>query len=348
MTADKPTTASQWVVRLNTGPWPPALQDELDKWLDENPRHQTEFEALLSVWNTATHLSDSVVARGELEKLQSFISLRSSVTFAWLFKRAVPAVAVVSALFLAVMQVITPATRDIPLLSNENSAATFISEIKHYELPDGSTVTMNADSTMYVQFDDSTRAVHLSRGEAFFEVKPEPGRPFIVSAGGHSVRVTGTKFNVNFTPMGGSLEVGVTEGHVNVRGKPSNDDAADSASLAPGDVVLMAEGKPSVRKRMPTSNIGAWRNGRLHFDHAALRDVLTDINRYTYKRFVIGDPQLADLVMSGSFRSGDTQSVLYSLQTLYDIRAEDAGDVWLLMKRTPDAARPTQERSSNP
>jgi transmembrane sensor len=65
-----------------------------------------------------------------------------------------------------------------------------------YDLPDGSTVTLNAGST--VSFHKRTwaknRAIQLE-GEAFFEVKK--GSPFTVSTHAGSVEVLGTSFNVD-------------------------------------------------------------------------------------------------------------------------------------------------------
>lgn len=64
-------------------------------------------------------------------------------------------------------------------------------------LPDGSIVWLNAGSTISYEpaFNGAKREIILN-GEAFFDIKPQAGRPFIVHAGNIDIRVLGTAFNV--------------------------------------------------------------------------------------------------------------------------------------------------------
>src|SRR5690606_4696634 len=75
------------------------------------------------------------------------------------------------------------------------SIATKNGEIRQVQLPDGSTVTLNAAST--IEYNSLTwflrRKISLN-GEAFFKVLKGPS--FSVGAGKASVEVLGTSFNV--------------------------------------------------------------------------------------------------------------------------------------------------------
>lgn len=80
-------------------------------------------------------------------------------------------------------------------------------------LPDGTKVFLNQNSTLTsaVDFNDETRTVTLT-GEAYFDVKRDETRPFIIKANGTEVRVLGTSFNVR--AYNKRVSVAVTSGKV--------------------------------------------------------------------------------------------------------------------------------------
>ncbi len=86
--------------------------------------------------------------------------------------------------------------------------------LKNVTLPDGSTVTMNSNTTLsYMKhFRGNTRNVTLT-GEAFFEVIPDKSRPFIIHTDEASIRVVGTSFNVVTRGSSSTVEVFVYYGH---------------------------------------------------------------------------------------------------------------------------------------
>src|SRR5690606_2603405 len=68
-------------------------------------------------------------------------------------------------------------------------------------LPDGSTVLLNNNSSLDFpqQFTGDTREVIL-KGEAYFDIKPDASRPFIIHTGKVKTRVLGTAFNIRAYP----------------------------------------------------------------------------------------------------------------------------------------------------
>jgi transmembrane sensor len=92
--------------------------------------------------------------------------------------------------------------------------ATEVGEQRSFRLADGSTVILDSRSRLRLDFDDSVRAVDLLQGRALFRVAANPGRPFIVHAGGTTVRVMGTQFDVNENAR--ATVVTVVEGRVAV------------------------------------------------------------------------------------------------------------------------------------
>jgi transmembrane sensor len=79
-------------------------------------------------------------------------------------------------------------------------------------LPDGSTLTLDADSAVDVRLYGDRREIRLHRGGAFFDVARDPARPFVVLAGAARVTGLGTRFAVQAEPDG--VEVSVESGRV--------------------------------------------------------------------------------------------------------------------------------------
>lgn len=90
-------------------------------------------------------------------------------------------------------------------------------------LPDGTKVWLNAGSALEYSTDFNTkkREVKLS-GEAFFKVKTNRSKPFIVMADNIAVKAYGTSFNVKAYPEEKEVTTTLVEGKVEIEGKEKN------------------------------------------------------------------------------------------------------------------------------
>lgn len=177
-------------------------------------------------------------------------------------------------------------------------------------LEDGSLVQLNARSAVAFEFDEGKRTVQLLRGEAFFQVAPDPERPFAVEAGGGRAVALGTAFNVRIGEEG--VAVTVVEHKVRV----TNDSSPDVVDVGEGEAIGFVAGnvgaiRPAVEGAL------AWRDGRLIADNMLLEDVVAEIGRYQAGAIFIPDAALAKRRVSGAFTISDPQSALDVLrQTL--------------------------------
>src|SRR5262249_47946826 len=115
-------------------------------------------------------------------------------------------------------------------------------EVRNIALPDGSAVTLDAQSTVVARFGANARNIDLERGRAFFAVAPDPAKPFAVTAGDRRVIAVGTRFDVNVTPLG--MMVTLVQGHVRIE---SADGAASPVMLEPGQQYIERSGAAEVR-----------------------------------------------------------------------------------------------------
>lgn len=177
--------------------------------------------------------------------------------------------------------------------------ADFITDSKsqaEIRLEDGSMVRLGPGSALRAQVSATGRQVTLYAGEAFFEVAPDPDRPFRVDAEGTRVTVLGTGFNVRIGER--DTDVAVKHGRVRVEhGEPN----AANELLTSGQWVRMSAGAPAARGEMSPDVVGSWSRTRLVAVDRPLSDVIEDLRRrYAGRIVLLGDaPQ--DLSVTGIF-----------------------------------------------
>jgi len=110
-------------------------------------------------------------------------------------------------------QTLTPASAAISFTTFSTKAG----ERKILTLPDGTLLTLNSLSSVQISNDFSAiRNVRIIDGEAFFDVKHDMKRPFIIKSGPLTTQVLGTAFNIRAYRELDNFSVGVVRGKVSV------------------------------------------------------------------------------------------------------------------------------------
>ncbi len=214
--------------------------------------------------------------------------------------------------------------------SSVEEYATGNGEQRKVELPDGTAVLLNANSSLRLPaggWSADERTVRLD-GEAFFQVtkqlaQGEP-RPFLVKTEAAVVRVLGTRFNVR--QRRGSLHVFLEEGAVKV-GWPGT--AHQATELLPGETVDFAAAHlpPVHRPAFTPENETAWTRGRLVFERVSLRKALDDLSDLYGIAFVLAGPELETKEVSSAGIPVDNQEVaLRLLATALNLKIEERED----------------------
>ena len=144
-------------------------------------------------------------------------------------------------------------------------------EWKTINLPDGSTVYLNANSTLELANNwekESNRQVKLA-GEAFFEVskKPTTNAKFQVITDNLTIEVLGTQFNVN--TKSDNTEVFLEEGKIKL------DLGESDAMMTPGDFIAYSKTAKKIieNKKLKTDLPGTWRNGVLSIKEKTIAEI---------------------------------------------------------------------------
>jgi len=172
-------------------------------------------------------------------------------------------------------------------------------------LADGSSVVLGPLSTLNeAPGANGERTLELT-GTAYFDVVHDPKRPFTVVSQGVETRVLGTTFGVR--GYDADVEVLVESGRVRVRAR----DSGDGVTLRPGQMgTVHQDGSVTVRSQVDVSARLDWREGRLFFEQAALRDVARELERWYGIDVVITDSAIAAYPLTATLADGSIETVL--------------------------------------
>lgn len=307
----------------------------LSNWLKEDPGREEIFYYHLSLLETENpqHLPDVNSKAEAYEKylrgeLQSTINLQDSGATEAVPQRKIGYRWWLAASVILVVSVTSVFTRDAFLYKTYSAEKGMIRSVV---LEDGSTVTLNANSSIKVLRDfmeHENREVWID-GEAFFEVAKKPDMmKFIVHTNNFDVEVLGTKFNVNDRRC--KSEVMLAEGKVKLVARNK-----EHLIMEPGEQVSVSNSKGNFERQIATpEKYEAWRNNMLVFENTPLARVAETIEDYYGVTIILDDPLLSNRQFTGTLPNNDLKIVLMALKASYKIDIERKGRRIFLTRKT--------------
>ena len=187
------------------------------------------------------------------------------------------------------------------------------------QLPDGTIAWLNAESKLQYPeiFDDSVRKIYLE-GEAFFDVKHDKSRPFVIDMNGGRIKVLGTSFNVRVYPGEQGIETTVLTGKVAFQ---SEDDA--SSYILPGEQVIYHKlDKVLIKQPIDTGKIVAWTRGELIFRDESLKDVARELERWFDIKMNVRNKKLLKCRITANFNNKSLEEILKNITEILPIDYE--------------------------
>ncbi|MEO7207466.1 MAG: FecR family protein [Steroidobacteraceae bacterium] len=319
--------ASAWFIEFRAGDVDADARMRFIEWLRRSPEHIHAYLEISGVWadlptaDPAGKIDIAALierARGEPDVIALPSDRpRSSTAPAdvkphavWRSRRA--AVALTAAVLLASAAVI--------FLDRGKFNATYttgIGEQRTVQLMDGSTVELNARSTIQVHLTAEQRDVILLEGQALFRVAKDKQRPFVVRAGDAQVRAVGTEFDVYKKQT--ATVVTVVEGRVETYDELDSPGTA-AIVLSAGEQLTVLPHVVTKPTRTDTAVATAWVQKRLIFEETPLSDVAEEFNRYNRRPLIIDDHELGNLKISGVYSSTDPASLINFLRNQNSIQ----------------------------
>ncbi|MFK7970809.1 MAG: FecR family protein [Bacteroidia bacterium] len=166
------------------------------------------------------------------------------------------------------------------------------------DLPDGSSVMVNAAS--HIEFDkenwETNREVHLE-GEAYFDV--EKGSTFKVLTSMGDVEVLGTRFNVYARKDG--FEVACLSGKVKVT--PESGSSSTFSILSPQQIFRASTQSAGAVTELGDKQAASWRKGEFSFDNTPLIEVIAVMERQYNVQIELDG--ISERVFFGNFTNDD-------------------------------------------
>ncbi|MDR1161100.1 MAG: FecR domain-containing protein [Tannerellaceae bacterium] len=176
-------------------------------------------------------------------------------------------------------------------------------------LPDRSIVWINAGSTLtYSDNVAGNQREVLLEGEAYFEVTPDPLKPFIVKAGTLDVEVLGTSFDVRAYKDEQTIDVVLLTGKVDVYLNHATDGHRNAdAALSPNQMLSYNRETNDIHIAVVHSpDYSAWKDGQIKFSEQSFTRIARDLERRYNIEIEINSAYLKKEIFTGSFSEKHT------------------------------------------
>jgi transmembrane sensor len=202
-------------------------------------------------------------------------------------------------------------------------------------MDDGSVLYAGPDTELTFQMDGKQRSVTFIRGEAFFDVAPDPTQPFVVNTDYGAVRVLGTEFLTAY--KGDSVVVTVLEGKVQVTPKWAGDGVQPTAPLVANQQVVLSSAGVRGPVTVDAEREVKWVRNWYEPHGEMVCEIIQQLNQRHDVEVVVDDPQVCRVRISSlSFRPSEPEVFVGKVNQLYaeyPNREGDAGGVLRLQQR---------------
>lgn len=266
----KTNNISKIIKRYLSDRFPKKTEERVQRWIIADNNTKEKEDASLEYWNELkteidanTYSSLKRVNRriGYSEKQLSTVSFN---------KRALQIAAILIPLFMIARGYYYHTQTKL------TEVTVAYGETRHLFLPDSSEIWINAGSHIKYPktFNDKQRLVYLE-GEAYFSVRKDQSRPFIVKTEQLSVKVIGTKFNVKAYPEDELITTTLTSGKVEII-TPTK----ESKILQPNEQLTYNTSTSLMHiENISSTETNAWLSGQLLFINSSFKDIKQTLER---------------------------------------------------------------------
>lgn len=266
----KKDNISDIVKSFVSGRFSSETEEKVQEWFIDEQNEEEKRNASFDIWNETDGEPDRN-AYAALEKVNAKIGYsRKSVP---LYKR----LAWVAAILIPVLLVGGGYFYYTHLQSDYVEVVAAYGEDKHLVLPDASEVWLNSGTTIrYPKNRDANERLIYLEGEAYFSVKKDVTKAFVVKTDGVVVQVLGTEFNVKAYPGEEKIVTTLVKGMVEVY---VNTDA--SLLLHPNEQLVYDRNtlETHIEKVLPEES-NAWLSGGIVFVNSSFKDILQTLERH--------------------------------------------------------------------
>lgn len=300
--------AVHWLMEMQQGALNPRQQAAWQQWLDAHSEHQRAWDHIQRV-NQRLRGMPSPLAHAALNApksssrrraLKLLLVLGAGSAAAWSLRQ----------------QHLLP-----PLSADYRSP---VGQRRKVQLADGSQLQLNTGSAVDVHFDGQQRLIRLLEGEILLTARAGPA-PLTVLTGQGLLSSQAARLNVR--QFGDHTQVAVLDGQAEIL--PSRYSGLPLTVGAAHQVNFTRKGWDT--PRATDANSGAWADGMLVAAHMRLEDFLNELSRYRRGQLNCA-PQVANLLLSGSYPLDDSERILDLLQVSLPVSVRRFTRYWVTVE----------------
>jgi transmembrane sensor len=304
-----------------------SAEDEalIARWLAADEANAQYYRQLKRLWSVAPSvlppLDQSIDTEAALRKVKNSFATAAPQPVVkrlslWYTLAAAASVCLLVAVFVLL--------RRDPVLPETIIAAN--DKVVNNTLSDGSMVALNRHAVLTTRLTDKQRRVKL-QGEAFFEVKPDVQRPFVVEVTELEIKVVGTAFNVDQQTDSNMVKVSVKEGKVRLQ------HADQAILLVAGQQAIFnrREGRIETLSATVHPNTGAFRDRILTFDNTSFTEVLNTLKAVYGVEFVVKNQRILNCHASVRFSNMSLERILEILKDTHLLTITPSGDNYYIL-----------------
>jgi len=318
--------AAQWFLAMQQPDISHNEKKKFTDWLKADANNQSEYFRLRKIWQALpTALAQSSIPKSTIPKSTTAKTTTAKTTLATTLAQPITQAESIDALTPAAKQkntnlfrlwhFATAACLCLALLITQPWSMSVTAE--HYanqagktkliNLNDGSTIKLNNDSKIIVEYSNKQRRINLVKGEAYFTVAKAANRPFIVKHNNYQFTALGTEFLLRAAK---SLKLIVTEHSVAVSDENGRNIIIEQAS---GIEIGTGTRQGNSWQALSKDNIAqllSWRKQQLSFNQRPLKEVLIELERYLPGNIHLSDASLANEPVTGIFNLDKPEDIL--------------------------------------
>lgn len=297
--------------------------ETFEKWMTSNPENKAIFDKMREIWEKSSEIEVfdkiDVTADWKLVKSKSGASVKSRKLR--VFMRYAASLVLLMGLSFVFLYETTPGFGKLAQQKTEINKDQVL-------LADGTQVYLNEKSRLVYpnQFGSKKRNVKLE-GEAYFQVKSDPSKPFIITSGNAIIEVLGTAFNVRNDEYGRTI-VTVQSGKVSLTDQKTK------------KVVYLTKGEKGIlhdsnltESENDEPNFDAWKTGILRFNKTPIPVVFKYIEDYYGVKITNRCERIDTLTFNSIFDNDDIKDVISELELHLNVKTVKRGKHLIVSER---------------
>lgn len=335
--------AIEWHMRMQENDLSLDDHAQFESWLTINSEHTQAYQRIKTLWQKFDDVEPDVI-KPILNNTPDFLNAPDFLNMKKPRKKSLKKAATALSILLVGLMVYQQQKPQQLWVANYQ---TKIGEQRTITLPDNSTLILDTQTVVELDFTNKQRHIVLKQGELFIQVAKDRNRPLIVSTQNATARALGTQFMVQvstdksqsqtLTKFQPQTKVAVTESQVEActsrqwyQLKPSQ-----CVTLSAGDAINISQQTIAPKQQADVAQITGWVTGKLAFDNQPLSAVIAELQRYSKLELQISatESALNNMRVSGVFPAQDTARSLELLASRLPIQINQIDQKIVISKR---------------